>query len=91
LAGRPGTSGGKSNVCIGRTLSISFIFNTKQVSDPAANRRVTVGTRLALLKCIKASLKRKKFRRKEQPDESQDEHEGRQRTVGQLIQGLQAF
>jgi hypothetical protein len=45
---------------------------------------VTFGTSHALLKCIKASGKKKNFEEKEQSDESQNQHKGRQRTVGQL-------
>jgi hypothetical protein len=37
-----------------------------------------------ITKVHEGKSKRKKLRRKEQTDESQDEHEGRQRTVGQL-------
>ena len=68
-----------------RHTAIFRCFNRKHVSDFSRNRLVTFGTLLALLKCVTATGKTAQSpREKEQSDESQDEHEGRQRTVGQL-------
>jgi hypothetical protein len=76
----------KATDVTGRNIVIFPCFNRMHLSDVSRNRLVTLGTLLALLKCVTATGNTdQSLKAKEQSDESQNEHEGWQRTVGQLI------
>jgi hypothetical protein len=65
-------------------LVISIALNAKHGGENDLQGPITFGTLLALLWCVAGHLKKPPEERN-QTNESEDEHEGWKRTVGQLI------
>jgi len=83
LLGRRVASTREIHMPISGFIGISFIFNTKTPAPVGRTNWLLLAPRLHYLSASRQDERKNKG--KEKPNESKDEHQGRQRVVGQLV------